>query len=185
MKFLKENSSVIIRLIITHIGMSVFGLVIFLATNQQGDNFMLLASIFALVFFAVIAYTTMWEYGSKDKPAIDAGRLEFKAKNAFFAALVAETIGIILILVYLVSSFFIDASETAKQVYAVSYLLLYVVESCASGFMLFFHHLYENAIVNSLCMLVCPLLVCVSSTLGYTFGAKGVHIIPQKTTNKK
>jgi len=185
MKFLKENSSTIIRLIITHIGMSVFGLVIFLATNQQGDNFMLLASLFALVFFAVITYTTMWEYGSKDKPAIDAGRLAFKPQNAFFAALVAEAVGIILILVYLCSSFFAEINETAKQIYAISYLLLYVVESCASGFMLFFYHLFENAVINSLCIFVCPVLVCLSSVMGYTFGAKGVHIIPQKATNKK
>ena len=184
MKFLKENSSVIARLIITHIGMSVFGLVIFLATNQQGDKLMLLASLFALFFFAVITYTTMWEYGSKDKPAIDAGRLKFAPWTPFFAALVAEALGIAMILVYLGTSFFFEVSEGAKQVYAISYLLLYVVESCASGFMLFFYHIFENAILNSLCLLVCPLLVCISSMMGYAFGAKGVHIFPATKIKK-
>ena len=180
MKFFKENSSSIFRLIITHVGMSVFGLVIFLATNLKGDTTMLLAGIFSLLFFASIVYTTMWEYGSKDKPAIDAGRLTFKPQNAFYAALVAETLGILLIIVYFVSSNFIETNETAKQVYAISYLLLYVVESCASGIMLYFQHMLENPLVNSLCLLVCPLIVALSSLLGYSFGAKGVQIIPKK-----
>ena len=185
MKFFKENSSVIARLIITHIGMSVFGLVIFLATNQQGDNIMLIASIASLLFYGVIAYTTMWEYGSKDKPAIDAGRLDYKPSNAFLLALVAELVGVIIILVYLISSFYIDAFETAKQIYAISYLVLYVVQSCASGFMLFFHHLYENALINSLCLMISPLLICICSMAGYALGAKGIHILPEKKINKK
>lgn len=185
MKFFKENSSVIFRLIITHIGMSVFGLVIFLATNQRGDKIMLLASILSTLFFAAITYSTTWEYGSKDKPAIDAGRTDFKPSNAFFSALVAESLGILLICIYLVSSFFIAGNDTAKSVFAISYLLLYLAESCISGFMLYFHHLFQNPIVNSLCFLLLPLTVSVSSALGYTFGAKGVTIIPQKQTKKK
>lgn len=185
MKFLKENSSVIIRLIITHIGMSVFGLVIFLATNQQGEKLMLLASIFSTLFFAVIAYTTMWEYGNKDKPAIDAGRLKFKPSNAFFASLTAETLGIILIIVYFVSSMFTVSSDTATTVYTISYLLLYVVQSCISGFMLYFYHIYESALLNAVCLMLLPVVVTVASTLGYSCGAKGVHIIPQKENNKK
>ncbi len=185
MKFFKENSSVIFRLIVTHIGMSVFGLVIFLATNQQGEKLMLWASIFSTLFFAVIAYTTMWEYGSKDKPAIDAGRLEFKPSNALFASLTAEALGIILILVYLVSSFFITSSDTATTVYTISYLLLYVVESCISGFMLYFYHIYESAVLNAVCLFLLPIIVTVASTLGYALGAKGIHIISIKENNKK
>ena len=180
MKFFKENSSSIFRLIITHIGMCVFGLVIFLATNLKGDTTMLIASIFSLIFFGAIVYTTMWEYGAKDKPAIDAGRLAFKPMNAFYSALVAEALGILIIIVYFVSSNFIEINETAKQIYAISYLILYLAESCASGLMLYFQHLLENPLVNSLCLLVCPLTVAISSLLGYSFGAKGVQIIPKK-----
>ena len=183
MKFLKDNSSVIIRLIITHIGMSVFGLVIFLATNQQGDKLMLVASLFSLLFYGIIAYSTMWEYGSKDKPAIDAGRMKFKPLNAVFSSLIAEALGIAVILVYLVSSFYVSG-DTALQIHASSYLLLYVIESCISGFMLFFHHIYENAILNSICFLLGPIVVTAVCGLGYAFGAKGVQIIPAKGKNK-
>ena len=184
MKFLKENSSVIARLIITHIGMLVFGLVIFLATNQQGDNIMLLASIASLLFYSVIAYSTMWEYGSKDKPAIDAKRLSYKPGNALLSALVAEALGILIIFVYLGSSFFVESHEFAKQIYAISYLVLYVIQSCASGFMLFFHHLYENAFIDSFCLMISPLLICIFSMMGYAFGAKGIHILPEKKIKK-
>ena len=160
--------------------MSVFGLVIFLATNQQGDNMMLIAGIFSLIFYAVIAYTTMWEYGSKDKPAIDAGRLEFKPSHAFFASFIAEALGIVLIIVYYVSSLFISTSEIATQIYATCYLILYVVESCVSGIMLYFYHMFESALINSLFLLLGPAVVTFAATLGYIFGAKDVHIIPVK-----
>lgn len=47
LKFLKENSYYIMRLFVTHIGMAVFGFVLFLTTNQQSKALMLAAGIFS------------------------------------------------------------------------------------------------------------------------------------------
>ena len=103
MKFFKENSSMIIRLIITHIGMAAFGAVMFLSTNQQGDGVMLAASIFSAIFYAIIVYSTMWEYGNKDKPAIDGGRLACKPGRGFWVSLSAEAIAMLLVVVFLIA----------------------------------------------------------------------------------
>lgn len=70
MKKIKARSGAIGRLIVTHIGMAVFGTVLFLWTNRMGKGMTLAVSIFASLFYAAMIYVPMWELGAKDKSEI-------------------------------------------------------------------------------------------------------------------
>lgn len=72
------------RLFVTHIGMAVFGFVLFLTTNQQSKALMLAAGIFSAAFYAVLSYITMWEAGAKDKPRLDARTAQLDKRKRFF-----------------------------------------------------------------------------------------------------
>ena len=65
MKFIKEHSYDITKLLINQLAMTVFGLVLSLAFNAN-DTLLLLVSIFSVCFHAVIVYTVLWDLGSKD-----------------------------------------------------------------------------------------------------------------------
>ncbi len=186
MNFLKENSSMISRLMITHIGMAAFGAVMFLSTNQHGDGTMLAASIFSAVFYAIIVYTTMWEYGSKDKPAIDAGRLPCKISRGFLVSLCAEAIAMLLVVVYFVCSFFIETNSVAAEIYGSCYIILTLLDSCFTGIVIFLRHKIDSALLIALIYLLGSVAISVASMLGYFAGTKEFRILPQRShTNKK
>lgn len=179
MKFLKDNASMISRMIITHIGMAVFGLVLFLATNQQGEKIMLLAGVFSAVFYGVIVYTTMWEYGAKDKPAFDAGRLEKAGKRGFLTCLAAETVFILVAILYLVCSFFEGANGVATACYVIEILF----NSCFTGIMLFVKNTLNTDIVIAPVYIAGSVIISAVGAFGYVLGTKDLTIIPKK--NKK
>lgn len=185
MKFLKDNSSMIMRLLITHIGMAAFGAVMFLATNQRGNIVLLAASILSAVFYAVIVYCTMWEYGSKDKPAIDAGRLERKGSRGFLVSLTAESISLLLIALFFICSFFKMTNDAAAQAYGISYIILTLLDSCFTGFVVLLRHMVESDMLIALVYLLGLLFISAASALGYLAGTKDIRIIPQKSYVKK
>lgn len=185
MNFWKQNSSMIIRLIITHIGMAAFGTVLFLSTIQMGDGIRLAAGIFSAVFYAVIVYTTMWEYGFKDKSAIDAGRLQSGAGRGFLVSLTAESVSIILVLAYLVSSFFGESNAITAQISFVSYCILILLDSCFTGIMLFVHDRIASEFAIAIVFLLGSLFISACSAFGYAAGTRELHIFPKKNTAKK
>lgn len=185
MTFVKENSSIISRLIITHLGMAAFGAVLFLATNLKGDGIMLLASILSTIFYAVIVYSTMWEYGYKDKPAIDAGRMRRSIGKGFYVSLIAEGASFLLVALFYACSFLKGTYAIAADIYGISYILLTLADSCLTGIMIFVQHKLESDLLIALVYAFGSLFISVASALGYLAGARELHIIPQKNTMKK
>lgn len=183
MNFFKENASVMIRLFITHIGMAVFGLVIFGATNMMGDSTMLITSILSVIFYAVLVYNTMWEYGAKDKPAIDAGRLQNGNMHGFWVSLAAEALFILIAILAFLGAY----TEALGSVSAVCYTVLVMAHSCFTGIAMFIRKTME--IVPE--VLVAPvyisgsLVISLAAAFGYSMGAKEQHLLPQKKTQKK
>lgn len=181
MNFLKENSSVMLRLLITHIGMAVFGLVIFGATNMMGDTTMLLTSILSALFYVVIVYTTMWEYGAKDKPALDAGRLGNSAFHGFWVSLAAEAVFILLAVLYMIGMHV----ESVGSVGAVCYTVLVMAHSCFTGIAMFVRKVLELEVLVAPIYILASIAVSFVAALGYRMGSKEKYILPHKTIQKK
>lgn len=183
LKFLKENSYYIMRLFVTHIGMAVFGFVLFLTTNQQSKVLMLAAGIFSAAFYAVLSYITMWEAGAKDKPRLDAGRLSLIKGKGFFLSLAAQCPIWAVLLVFFVCSFF-KTSNAAASVYYVSYFILTLFDGCFTGIMLFVNTMQSDVMI-AIVFALGTLLVAAAAALGYLFGTKERRLIPVKTGEKR
>lgn len=182
MKFLKDNSSMIIRLIITHIAMSIFGLALFLSTNlMQPPTIMLIASIFSAIFYAVIVYTTMWEFGAKDKAAFDAGRLSGAGKRGFFSSIAAETIWFLLAIAY------VCLSQFDVNIASIVYVVEFLTSCCFTGIEVYLKNYvtHESVFTVAAVYVVGSLIVSAVSAFGYVLGTKDITIIPKKANNKK
>ena len=95
MKFFKENSYDIIRLLINQVGITIFSLILYTSLGavnieegmKRGVNAAL--SVFSMLFYFALLYTVAWDWGAKDKIRIDGGRMEPDplkgTKMAFFA----------------------------------------------------------------------------------------------------
>jgi FtsH-binding integral membrane protein len=98
MKFVKENSYDIVKLIINQIGITIFSLVLLFTAN--GANlppvFKPLFSVFSTLFYFALLYTVAWEFGAKDKIKIDSGRYSATKAKGLFLGLWANCVNIFL-----------------------------------------------------------------------------------------
>ena len=186
MNLIKENMTKISRLLITHVAMSVFGLALFFTTNlMQPPYIMLIASLGSAVFFSVIVYTTMWEYGAKDKPAYDARRLENAPLRGFVTAFFAEAFWIVLALAYAIVATF--NTNVASMIYVVEFL----TSCCFTGIEVYLKNFVlsdgssATPFVVAGVYILGSLITSVSGMLGYILGTKDITIIPKKNNTKK
>ena len=171
MENLKAKSGSVGRLLVTHIGMAVFGTVLFLWTNQMGANMTLAVGIFSALFYAVMVYMPMWELGAKDKPAVDAGRLVGCKGIGFAVGAAAQLPFILLTLVYFVCSFFPE-SGAAASIFAVCYTILILVDGCFTGIMITLAPRGENFYMVAAVFLVASLFIIAVSGVAYLLGTK-------------
>lgn len=137
MRFFKENSNIIIKLIINQLGIAIFSIFLYFAAvafanaeTEKGvwsvvDTINVCVSVFSILFYFALIYNAIWEIGAKDKIRIDGGRLEkssFKGLLigifAYIPTLVITGVGLIFNVIYLITnssqsiSNVIDASKT-------------------------------------------------------------------------
>lgn len=93
--FLKENSYYIFKMIVNQIGMTMFGLMLSMATNKN-DTVFLLASIFSAIFYLVLLYTMTWDIGYGEKTRIENKRLKFDRMKGLWMSLAANTVNLLL-----------------------------------------------------------------------------------------
>lgn len=109
MRFFKENSDSIIKLLINQVGVAIFAFFLYTAASviTDGSNASLGIkigiSVFSVLFYFVLIYNIAWEIGAKDKIRIDAKRMENKPLKGLGLGLFANltnyiVIGISLIL---------------------------------------------------------------------------------------
>lgn len=96
MNYIKENKSLITKLIVNHIAMSIFGLIMaivtrFLAERNGGNKALYyIVGILAILLYAVILYVNFWEKGASDKIKVDGGRMKLNLFNGLYIALFAN-----------------------------------------------------------------------------------------------
>jgi hypothetical protein len=88
MRFFKDNLSIIIKLLVNQLGITIFSYFLYTAASafanaetKAGEwsivnTIHVFVSIFSFLFYFVLVYYAMWEIGAKDKIRIDGGRLE-------------------------------------------------------------------------------------------------------------
>lgn len=177
---LKAKSGAVGRLLVTHIGMAVFGTVLFLWTNQMGQGLTLAVGIFSALFYAAMVYVPMWELGTKDKPAVDAGRLTGYKSIGFSVGAAVQLPLILLTLVYFICALFSE-NGTAASIFAVCYAILILLDGCFTGIMITLAPRGENFYMVAAVFLTASLLIIAVSGVAYLLGTKEWQPFPKKS----
>ena len=95
MNMLSENKSLITKLIVNHIAMSVFGLIMAITTrflaNKNGNMALYyVVGILAILMYAVVLYVNFWEKGASDKIRVDSGRIKLNLFKGLLISLLAN-----------------------------------------------------------------------------------------------
>ena len=176
-QFFKKYSYCMVKLFITQCVLGLFGSVIALATAKAGQDALTLAcGIFAIVFYAFLIYTYMWEIGAKEKNAIDSGRQKLSLSTGLFIGLGSHIPTFVLALIYTV--LFPIATKVeglASTICAISKI-----------FLLFFNGMYVAVMsliqINGvaahtfgLTYFVISIPAIIVTVIAYYTGAKGLH----------
>ncbi|MCQ2385104.1 MAG: hypothetical protein MJ078_00275 [Clostridia bacterium] len=187
MKFFKENTGVVIKLFVNQIGMTIFGLVLTMATVKIG-MMTLYVSLFSILFYLFLIYTAMWEQGAKDAIKVEAGRLKkdsmFGFKAGFWAA-VPNFFGAFLLLIFYLFGYLLTEGAWAQEAFGVMNIILPLFQAMYVGL---FSAVREVISVREVEYGVTTLLYVLSSlpmmlvSMGaYVMGLKNRHFFSKKT----
>lgn len=174
--FLKSNSYMITKMAVNQLGMTIFGLVLAIATSQN-ETLLLLTSIFSICFYMFLLYTMSWETGVYDKIRVDTGRVPAQPYKFFGLSLAANTFNLILGVLAVIGYIPIDKSaekwirpEWAVNLYSVCNAIARFIQAMYLGIVQYFTP--NNPI--SLVLIVFPAIVVCG--FGYMLGLRGYSI---------
>lgn len=96
-KFFKENSYLIVKLVVFQLGIMIMGIITGFATvNMKAAWVYPASSAFCVAFYLFLIGTIGYENGQKDGIRIEAGKIEMKPMKYFLIGLVANSVNILL-----------------------------------------------------------------------------------------
>lgn len=181
MKFFKKYSYEITKLFIYQIGMTIFGLILGMASmmsrNGMQNTFTLFVGLFSACFYLYLVYAVVWEMGAKDKIRVESGKKERDPWLGFKFMTCAQIPNILVVLVMWCGTIAYYANEGIGNmlfnigqpiaIFTQGMYLGIIMQFFTKGFMILNSTLYTLAIIPAL----------VASTLGYYFGLKDIRFL--------
>ncbi len=180
MKFfslIKENSRIITSMIANQVGMTIFGLILSMATSGN-DTIFLISSLFAVALYMYLLYTLAWDTGAKDGIRISGGRMEPMPLKGLYLSLAANAVNIILGIAVVATAFPSD-SEMVINIHNISKLISMFIQGMYGGIRWYF---MPN---NPIFYILMPIPAIVICTLGYIMGTKEISIASVLGMNTK
>lgn len=176
--FLKQQSYFIFRCVAIQIGMTMFGLMMSMATISN-DVLMLTVGVFSVLFYLYLLTDAAWSCGNKEQIKIEAGRAPRRPLTGLYASLIANLLNIGLAIAIWVG-YFVAASKGTSVGWAQSCKMVATfIQGMYCGIIGFVNtHISDSSLVSTLMytliVLPAPVICCVA----YYLGTKGVHIVP-------
>ncbi len=107
LNFLKEHSFDAVKMAVTQVAISIFGLVLSLACSLAENNTLgLFCSVFAVLFYLFLLYTSAWELGSKHQIPVQYGHREYRPLLGLYISLLANSINILMAVFFTLGEIF-------------------------------------------------------------------------------
>ncbi len=189
MKLLKDNSYEIVRLVINQVGITIFSLVLYTGLNMAQDSgttlsIRILLSVFATLFYLILLYNAGWEYGSKDKLKVEAGKFKAVPLKGAIMSLVANSVNILMAF-SVVAFMSLYLAFGAEWLYTVSGVIIVIIRFTSAMYLGIvqgiFSWLPEGSSLTYLLETIgyglLPLLAIAATQLGYSFGMHDFRIV--------
>ena len=196
-KFFSDGLDTIVKLIVTQLGMTMFGtMVTFAAYAVPGSitkvddkitgygSIFLVVSVFAIIMYLFILYNHIWEKGAKDRIKVDGGRMDKQIFKGLYLSLVANALNILLGLIMCITYYFFDfngdPSFIAYQLYGSCNSIARIIQGMYNGLLLYISPSASGVSPYMFLVIVLPALLV--TTLGYYRGFNNKKLFK---TNKK
>ena len=177
----KKYSYLMVKLFITQCIISLLGFILALSSLQIGIQAITIAlSVFSIGFYMFLVYITTWECGSKDMPAIEAGRTKRSVFTGLTIGLGASIHNFVLELVYVATLPFATADslhpvEALSTVCGVSLSVMNFINGMYSSLMSIIK--IGGTALNQFwwTYFLLPIPAIIITTAAYMLGSKEVH----------
>lgn len=174
-KFIKDNSYLIFKMMVNQLGMMMFGMVLAMATSNN-DPLLLATSIFSVLFYMTLLYMMCWEYGSKEKVRVDHGRLPLVPLKGFYMSLCANVVNMLLAVTLFIGYFNVTdmgafQPEWAFNLYMISRMFAMFIQAMYMGLI----SLYSPN--NPIVFILILFPAFISSAAGYYLGVKDIRLL--------
>jgi hypothetical protein len=170
---MKKYSYSSVKLFVSQMALSLFGLVLAIACAKIGKTMQVVTSVGAVVFYLFLIYTSIWEIGSKDKFGIEYGKFESNPLIGLYIGLLANSLNLLLAFLITLGLSFGDGG-VLSTIGALCGSIAVFIEGMYSG-ILSIH--VGGAPLNSYWypyfLITIPAIA--TSALAYYMGIKGVH----------
>ena len=169
--FLKEHSYDAVKLLVTQCAISMFGFVLALASGMiDSDALRTGCSVFAVLFYLFLVYTSIWELGAKDGLSAQYGHKEYRPLTGLWIALLANALNFILAIGILLGTA-LPSIEFFGNIGGTSKFLSLILQGMYSGLLaLKVGGAHLNTYVLSYFLI--PLPAIVTTAAAYYFGLK-------------
>lgn len=173
-EFMKKYSYSSVKLFVSQMALSLFGLVLAIACAKIGKTMQVVTSVGAVVFYLFLIYTSIWEIGSKDKFGIEYGKFKSNPLIGLYIGLLANSLNLLLAFLITFGLSFGDGGALST-IGALCGSIAVFIEGMYSG-ILSIH--VGGAPLNSYWypyfLITIPAIA--TSALAYYMGIKGIHI---------
>ncbi len=104
-RFLIDHSYDMVKMLLNQIAISIFGFSLALAAGKaDNDTLRTFSSVFSILFYLFLLYTTAWDIGYRDKVSVDIGKKKYTPFKGVLISLCANSINLILALLIALAS---------------------------------------------------------------------------------
>ena len=175
--FIKENYRLALKLFASQMGMTIFGLIVLIASKMLNNIVFHCAGVLAILMYMYLLYTTMWERGSEDKIRVDAGRIKENKLYGLYVSLIANSLNILLGVIIVITSFFAENIAFFGDIYGA----VKIIDTYVNGMYISLTYSVNTPFIYIIIVLPAVLV----STFSYISGIKGQrYIFPQSKKRK-
>ena len=183
--FFEDTLEVIIKMLVTQLGMTMFGVMITMAavsferSSKNGNNVLsLVASIFAVFMYMFLLYIHVWNKGARDKIKIDGGRMKENKLKGLYMSLIANSLNLFLGLVMVATFYFCDFTTNPNsmvcQIFGTANDIARIIQGMFIGIINYISPNAESTSPFLFLLITVPALSI--STLGYYLGTKNKKV---------
>ena len=179
--FFKKYSFLMTKLFITQCIISLFGFVLALSALQINVTAItVLLSVFSICFYIFLIYITAWEAGSKELPAIEAGRAKRSIFTGLFIGIGASIPNFVLAIIYSASrpfatEFSAYPSEALSVICGISLAIMNFINGMYSSLINLIHVGGEALNKHWWTYFLLPIPAIIVTTVAYILGTKEIH----------
>jgi hypothetical protein len=120
-RFIKENSYIIVKLMLNQFGINVLGIMLYLVT-QNNETLVLITSFFAVFMYMFLLHTVAWEEGAKYGIRVTGGRADPMPLGGLWLSICANVVNLIVAVIVAIGYYTAEGGVLHTIGKAVGYL---------------------------------------------------------------